>query len=77
MDQVEALTDKWADPREETDPIDKNQKFKMNNRSKTSDAVLATKAQTLDERTVTRDVYVGKVSEQTTTLTNEQQQSTT
>ena len=77
MDQVEALTDNWADPRGGTDPIDKNQKFEMNNRSKTSDAVLATKAQTLDERTVTRDVYVGKVSEQTTTLTNEQQQSTT
>jgi len=67
----------WADLPEETDPVDKNQKFMMNNLKKTSDAVLATKSKTLDERTVTRDVYVGKVSEQTTTLTNEQQQATT
>jgi len=71
------LKENWADLREETDPADKNQKFEMNYLKETSDAVLATKAKTLDERAVTRDVYVGKVSEQTTTLTNEQQQSTT
>ena len=38
---------------------------------------LAAEAESSDERTVTRDVDVGEVAEQTTTLTHKQQETTT
>ena len=38
---------------------------------------LSAKTETLDELTVTRDVYIGEVAEEAAALTNQEQQSTT